>query len=310
LQSRPLVHIGFPKTATSWLQRYLFPNRDLGFSPLLPSSEHVNKLLAYPNELVFNRARVRQLLKCELTRVSTEGLIATISAERLSGAPHAGGYDTQCIATRIHAVMPYARIVVVIREQAAMVLSTYKQYLRAGGSCSLKRYLAPTQKGMGSMPAFYEFHRIIECYQMLFGRSNVLALPYELFRKHPQEFVSRVCRFSGSTAGRTEIEALPYTSVENHAFTPVHLSVRRLLNPYLIDHRLNPTVTWPHPKTKRRLDAVLTKTTSLIPRVLNRYVEQRWSTHVSSELGNRYRSSNACVELQTGLDLGTYGYCV
>ena len=34
---RILIHIGYHKTATSWLQRYLFGRRDRGFCPVAPA---------------------------------------------------------------------------------------------------------------------------------------------------------------------------------------------------------------------------------------------------------------------------------
>lgn len=56
-----------------------------------------------------------------------------LSAERLSGNPHSGGYDSLQTAKRLHRLFPQAKVLVVVREQTEEILSCYNQYVRAGG---------------------------------------------------------------------------------------------------------------------------------------------------------------------------------
>ena len=66
------------------------------------------------------------------------GLIPIYSNERLSGGPHTGGSDSAEIARRIKICAPSSKIIIIIREQEDMILSSYSQYIRAVGSASLK----------------------------------------------------------------------------------------------------------------------------------------------------------------------------
>jgi hypothetical protein len=74
----------------------------------------------------------------EFERCERGGLIPMVSSERLSGNPHSGGYDSAVLAERLHQVFPGARVLVMIREQRSMILSSWAQYVRVGGACLLR----------------------------------------------------------------------------------------------------------------------------------------------------------------------------
>jgi len=49
--------------------------------------------------------------------------VPVLSAERLSGNPDSGGYDSVHVAEYLAATFPEARVLIVIREQADMLVS-------------------------------------------------------------------------------------------------------------------------------------------------------------------------------------------
>ena len=100
-------------------------------------------LLIYPNALDFSPQICKKYFYPKLLEATTGGLIPVLSYERLSGNPHSGGYDSKEIANRLVQVFPDAKILIVIREQKDIILSTYKQYIIEGGACTVKRYLHP-----------------------------------------------------------------------------------------------------------------------------------------------------------------------
>ena len=93
------------------------------------------------------------------------------------------GRSLHPIAKRIKNKFPYAKILIVIREQTSWLLSNYFQYLSAGGTHNLKKYLNTKYDGKrpGFAPNHIEYHRLIKDYQSKFGSKNVLVLPYEIF---------------------------------------------------------------------------------------------------------------------------------
>ena len=78
-----------------------------------------------------------------LQRIVDEGLSPVVSFERFSGNPFSGGYDSKEIADRLVQVFPDARVLVVVREQRSMIVSTYKQYVREGGALPPSKFMLP-----------------------------------------------------------------------------------------------------------------------------------------------------------------------
>ena len=168
-----LVHIGFHKTGTTWLQQGLFSSK--AFNRRFTSTQ-IRDALVGPTSYQFDPETARALLPCD----SASGC-CVISDERLSGSPHAGGYDSSMVAERIAATFPDAKVLIVFREQRAMIHSVYQQYVRDGGAAPLAKYLRP--RGTYEIPQFrfehFEFHHVISHYRRLLGDDQVLALPYE-----------------------------------------------------------------------------------------------------------------------------------
>lgn len=89
-----------------------------------------------------------------------------------------------------------------IRRQEDMILSTYDQYVDAGGACSIHDYLAPrTRYAVASFRLEHlQYHRLIGYYMSLFGVDRVHVLPFELLRSDATSFVREVRRFGGARA--------------------------------------------------------------------------------------------------------------
>jgi len=102
-----------------------------------------------------------------------------LSHERLTGNPHSGFYDWAVVANRIAIAAPNARVVIAIREQRSMIVSTYKQYVRIGGTQSLEQYLRPINDYR--LPRFdwrvLRYVEVVSLYKSLF--KDVLVLPVE-----------------------------------------------------------------------------------------------------------------------------------
>lgn len=311
----PLLHIGYPKTGSSWLQSFLFGNSDAGFAFLfgnnLTMRKAIIKLLVLPKPLVFDLEVCSEHFQPMRLDLINKGLIPVLSHERLAGTPHSGGYDSKELASRLAGIFPEGKVLIIIRNQKSMIVSAYKQYVRNGGVCSLRRYLQPPYLD-GRIPLFdfdyFEYHRLIRHYLNLFGSSNVLVLPYELFREEPKEFVLKIIQFSGARA--EIIEGLPYSSQENAALSGLSTAIKRRLN-RIVARRdsTNPQVLLSIP---RRLELLLEQSLqrfdSVIPRSFQRVFDKRLKVIVSEMVGDKYKESNCLTAEMLNLDLGMYGY--
>jgi hypothetical protein len=52
-----------------------------------------------------------------------------ITDERLSGNPQSGGYDSRELADKTPRTFPDSKMLIVVREQTAIIYSSYKQYV-------------------------------------------------------------------------------------------------------------------------------------------------------------------------------------
>src|SRR5215204_3443216 len=158
---RPLLHIGYHKTGTTWLQRHVFGDSGMGFSQM----GGAQRLIAV-NPFDFRPKRIRKQMERKMGQAQALGLVPVLSSERLAEEPHFGGYDSEFIAGPLAAVFPNAKILVVIREQTSMFLSIYKEYIRRGGAASLRQYLTPHSRLLDAaisirVPGVRSYHQLI-----------------------------------------------------------------------------------------------------------------------------------------------------
>jgi hypothetical protein len=195
---RPIVHIGYHKTATTWFQKNFYPFvRNARFIP----RERVRAAFLEVGAFRFDPA----VASAELELADGESVM--LCEEGLSGYLHNGGlagHQSKDVAERLKALFPDARIVVFIRSQPSIVAATYEQYVRGGGTHSLRRYAFARNYLKGARSEFhraprftfdhYEYGPLIGWYRSLFGAENVRVYPFEAFRKDSRLFLQSYAR--------------------------------------------------------------------------------------------------------------------
>lgn len=297
-----LVHVGLHKTGSSWLQRRLFAG-ETGHGFACPFSvDAIARILVDPHPFEFDPADAWASLEAGVLRVSGEGSVPVLSCEELSGNPQSGGYSSRLVAKRLAKVVPGARILLVIREQEAMIRSAYKQYVRMGGVASLDRYLHPVARGP-RVPRFrfehFEYHHLIECHRELFGAERVLVLPMERLASDPRGFVEAVARFAG-VPSPTGIDGTP----EYRSRDAVTVALQRRLNRLFGYGSVNPGAPFHSWRLHRWYDRI----GRITPGWASRAFEDRLHRRIGAEVGERYVRSNRLVAEMTGIDLGGLGY--
>jgi hypothetical protein len=194
--ARPIVHIGYHKTATTWFQKSIWPSLDS--HDWIPRKVTQEALLNPPG-MHFDPMKAREALG-----FASRTKPVVLSEENLSGYIHNGGLHGLIgpeMARRIHTVLPTARIVIFIRNQPDAIRASYSQYVAGGGTYGLDKYLHTYENVYGALrapfkaPAFewehFEFDRLIALYDGLFGRENVFVYPYEGL-KEPEALFKRL----------------------------------------------------------------------------------------------------------------------
>lgn len=184
------IHIGYPKTASTWFQEEFFP-KVMNFSYL--KREQIKKYIISPNCFQFNKNNVSE----NLCSANHEKIL--ISEEMLLGNIPTSGFNliyTKENADRIKKVFPDANIVIFVRNQADIIASAYSHYIRySGGTYSINKFLWKSEKytfhdrlALFSFD-FLQYHLVIEYYMKLFGKHNVDVYLFEEFKENSNSFI-------------------------------------------------------------------------------------------------------------------------
>lgn len=197
-----VVHIGFHKTATTWLQREVFPHHP-GLAPFVSGrvwNDPFLRCVVADSDRDFDPARAGEAYEAGLARlgVLAPDTVVVVSAERLSGHAASGGYDSVRIAHRLHATLPEARVLMVVRSQIDMIESEYRQLVGEGypGRISSLWSSDPWKTAQFDLGQ-YEYDTLTREYQQRFGAENVAVFTYEGIVANRARFLDRLAAFLG-----------------------------------------------------------------------------------------------------------------
>jgi sulfotransferase family protein len=311
-----LLHIGYHKTGSQWLRRALFGNPETGYRWLgkAPRSHPMHRFVR-DRPLEFDAAALRAAFDPLVARAQRKGLVPVMGWPRLSGSAYSGGYDSKLLADRMKAVFPEARVMMLIREQRSMLLSTYKQYVSSGGAATLQDFLYPATERGWRLPAFafeyLEYHHLIAYYRGLFGAERVLALAFEEFAEDPRGVVERVTEFAGRSVPEEVLDRLPYDERRNPSASALGVAIARPLNQFGSARDIHPAPLFGGVTPIYRLGKHALRTewqNKRVTRALAARSEQRLRQAVRAAVGDRYVRSNRITSELIGVDLGAYGW--
>lgn len=304
MSSRLLIHIGYHKTATTWMQRSLFTAAH-GYTQICSHAE-VDTHIVRPHGLVFDPGPMRDLVEAALSRLS-ENRVPVISSEILSGNPFYGGWGSDVFAERLRQIAPQARILVSIRSQMRMLPSVYMQYLSRGGTMTAAQFFAGTAEPgyVRFDAAHFEYDRLIGLYRALFGKDQVFVLPQESLSRDRDEMLVHLARFCGNVdfVGLTKKARRPQgTSYPEHA-----APFLRRLN-HLRRSTLNPNPVINFEFGHRRLYRATGYATKTRPMVAALGRRRPVSDHVHRAFAGYFSASNRRLKGMIGpqLDLSEY----
>lgn len=318
LSSNVLIHIGLRKAGNNWLRESVFASDNTDFWVPGDTSTPGRLRVREPIRKLFMDNRGRLLpdedfdpaaLREEFAPlVVPAGKCAVFAAARLGGHPLSDGFDRAQLCHRVKQVFPNARILIVVREQRSMILSSYIQNLESGGADSLRQFA--DGRWESAYPAltshFFKYDRLIRLYQSAFGPENVLALPMEMIGSRPRDFIERICRFSDIPApddlqfhvkSNARTAYFPYVALRR--IVPFIRSSRgNNFGPSLFGRGLGRTVHM----------SLINGMSKIVPEALDNWAKNRLRKQVEDITRDNYAASNRETGKLIGMDLGEFGY--
>lgn len=172
------VHIGFPKTATTYLQTAVFPNlAEDGFEYVgKAASARFFTPLITDDDTIFDP----QAMAYRVQERTAGARTALFSYEGLTGEHYRSGFVNRSqIARRLRQV-GFERVLITIRNQFDVLESAYKEHVRSGGVLRACDYLSLDPEKPGYLhPRYFDYHLVYELYAATYGHDNVLVLQCE-----------------------------------------------------------------------------------------------------------------------------------
>lgn len=179
MKNRVIIHVGMPKTGSTWLQSHIFPQ--------VTSHNIIYK--QYFRDLMYELDPAKDTL---------------ISYENYAGFPHKvdthtlnGWCETRKKALQNLAnLFPQAEIILVIRDHIDLLNSLYNQYIKVGGCIDFKEFALGT--------SFYSLEKNALLYESLIKEiktqfpSRLLIIDYKLFKTDKKRFGQSFFNFIGS----------------------------------------------------------------------------------------------------------------
>ncbi len=251
------IHIGYPKTATTTLQSFVFPfHSELLFLRSYLQNSTLLKELSFARENYIQRnkklyhsqiAEAIQLatksnsLRNSKIVYSEESLLSFSMFFRFDPLPYVWTVDPCSVARKIKTVFgecptfEKTKIIVTIRKQEDMITSMYAQvynfvfrkFRETNSFTKFYEYLFG-KGGNGFMLDALFYHDVISQYVELFGRDNVKVLVFEQLYQQPDAYWDSLSQFMGVSSTQTRQLALGKKANSRRTGSGLRTDERRL----------------------------------------------------------------------------------
>ncbi len=214
MSSPVFLHVGYHKTATTWLQDEILDGHpDIAYLgkayPEHPSPamrDLKNRIITTPDTR-FSAEEARRQLETILGRHPlgdrrTYGL----SYEALTTGYDWFGGMVYYVVDRLRAVFRdhEVRVLIGIREQSRLIGSTYSEFVKMGGTQSLNSLLFSPFSGGNQLLDKFLYPPLIRYYQENFGEDNVHVYLLEELQEDPDGTLESIYEFAGVRDHRPE----------------------------------------------------------------------------------------------------------
>lgn len=212
MKSAPIIiHVGLMKTATTTLQKRVFPQHEELYYLGGPDYQHEAIRQAMGAILLQDRLQYDQIyhegqIWNILNDARNQGKPVLLSEESLTTL----SVDRLTKADRMVGLFGDIRIVLCLRRPEDLMTSFYSESIK---QLNTRTHRLPTidnwleqewsVKRATRHTRFLDFSRLIRCYQNLVGEENVCVLLFEDLREEPAEYARQLSEFIGISPQRT-----------------------------------------------------------------------------------------------------------
>ena len=181
-----LIHIGYPKTGSTFLQRWFKANPQLAYA--------VGALAGFPSVGYIVKEGATGPRRVSHRVTSEEGL--SMPRSHPWQPPSLDLAEAQAeVCGMLAGLFPDARILLVTRGFRSMIRSVYAEWVRRGLDLGIADFCARMAETTGG--DLLDYDHLISLYQQAFGADRLLILPYELLRDDPVAFIRELERWLG-----------------------------------------------------------------------------------------------------------------
>lgn len=312
-----LIHIGFHKTGTSFLQKKLFAGNIPGLTPIVPynfdgiSNGKSAKLFGAEiiREVAGNvRPNIEQLKeKLNNYKLPSEGY-NVISNEALSGIGKLSFAEKSTIQKTLSNLFPDSKILIGIREQRSWIESLYYQYLRMGGTLSPRRYFELSE--INYFPNSFVGHHLyyshlVNQYITSFGRDNVFIYAHEDLVNTPFNVIDNIQKFLKLNLNVKDQD------LQNKVNTKLSLSsleISRIFSPVLFRVQGNAFSSLGIIKSESRRNSFLKQLNAVTPRFAEKRLRYRLRKSIPVKYDQGFKESNKELSVIMDRNLLSLGY--
>ncbi len=214
-----IVHIGYHKTGTTFLQKNVFPKiRGLKYYNYETCAKYFKPLVSQTTLEFDAKPFIEQLDNSEKALYSYEALVGKMGI---------GTYNVE-IAQRL-ADIGFKKIVVSIKNQGQMLESIYRQYIQQGGVLKPNDFFE--EKYSLFRWSYLDYHSLIAQYVKLFGKENVLVFLQEELKTNQTVVIKQLCDFLEVE----QIKEVP-TLTTNRSLSSTSIKLLRIINHFTFNH--------------------------------------------------------------------------
>jgi len=301
-----LFHIGYVKTATTFLQQAVFCDPAFGMG--LPGGATGRGLLAAQvlinDDYLFDPAAAGAALAAAEAPLRAAGLLPVWSEEVVLGNPIGGIAYGRPVLEKIAAAVPGAKLMITIREQKSFALSAWLEHIEHHGLLGLSDFIGTGTEAPGFLPRlrpdFLFYDRAIGWCMERFGAENVLVLPIEALKRDRSGYFERLAAFTGCPIDPSAVPA----AAANPARGAASLALKRLLNRLTVRSPLSGRPS----RAIRGVNRTLRALDRAVPAALDTALKTRWQAQIDARYGTMFAESNARSSALIGQDLAALGY--
>lgn len=189
--ARHLIHVGYPKAGSTFLQAWFELHPALHYLPGgVAGFRDVYGICRSPEG-----GYRYHVTSCE-GLAAPHGKLRWLREHRPGAPAREPGRIRERqgqVCTMLRSLHPGSRILVVTRGFEGMVRSIYSQYVRSGGTLHPGELSGAAAEFLGlDEHHYFDYDHLLGLYRDAFGEDDVVVLPYELLRDDPRRFLEEL----------------------------------------------------------------------------------------------------------------------